>query len=63
MADTRTRSEAVAAPVDSAWRSLIMNITIREMAPGDWPTVAAIYREGIETGHATFEAEERRSHL
>ncbi len=34
-----------------------MNITIRKMAPGDWPTVAAIYQEGIETGHATFEEE------
>ncbi len=34
-----------------------MNMTIREMAPGDWPAVAAIYQDGIETGHATFEVE------
>ncbi len=25
------------------------------MAPADWPAVAAIYREGIEDGDATFE--------
>lgn len=25
------------------------------MAAGDWPIVSRIYREGIETGHATFE--------
>jgi phosphinothricin acetyltransferase len=25
------------------------------MQPGDWAQVAAIYREGIATGHATFE--------
>jgi phosphinothricin acetyltransferase len=27
------------------------------MSPGDWPQVEAIYREGIATGHATFETE------
>ncbi|PPG55770.1 N-acetyltransferase [Rathayibacter sp. AY1C5] len=27
------------------------------MIPGDWVAVEAIYREGIATGHATFEAE------
>jgi phosphinothricin acetyltransferase len=27
------------------------------MSAGDWPLVAAIYREGIETGDATFETE------
>ncbi|THG30270.1 N-acetyltransferase [Naasia lichenicola] len=26
------------------------------MTAGDWPQVEAIYREGIDTGHATFEA-------
>jgi L-amino acid N-acyltransferase YncA len=31
--------------------------TIRPMASDDWPAVEAIYREGIATGHATFEAE------
>ena len=25
------------------------------MLPGDWPAVAAIYAEGIATGHATLE--------
>lgn len=29
----------------------------RPMTPADWPAVEAIYREGIATGHATFEAE------
>ncbi len=29
--------------------------TIEAMQPGDWPVVEAIYREGIETGVATFE--------
>lgn len=33
-----------------------MRATIREMAPGDWSAVAEIYREGIATGNATFEA-------
>ena len=27
------------------------------MTPSDWPAVAAIYREGIEDGQATFETE------
>ena len=27
---------------------------IETMSEGDWPAVAAIYREGIATGHATF---------
>lgn len=27
------------------------------MREGDWPSVRAIYAEGIATGHATFEAE------
>lgn len=30
---------------------------IRPMTPEDWTSVEAIYREGIATGHATFEAE------
>lgn len=30
---------------------------IRPLEESDWPAVEAIYREGIETGHATFEAE------
>lgn len=32
-----------------------MNFTIEPMQPADWETVQAIYREGIETGNATFE--------
>lgn len=30
---------------------------IEAMAEADWPAVAAIWREGIATGHATFTAE------
>ena len=30
---------------------------IREMTAEDWPEVARIYREGIETGDATFETD------
>jgi L-amino acid N-acyltransferase YncA len=30
---------------------------VRALEPGDWPAVEAIFREGIETGHATFESE------
>jgi L-amino acid N-acyltransferase YncA len=32
-----------------------MDIDVAEMADSDWPAVAAIYKEGIATGHATFE--------
>lgn len=32
-----------------------MGIEVRVMTEADWPTVTAIYKEGIETGHATFE--------
>lgn len=32
-------------------------VTFRAMVPADWPTVAEIYREGIESGNATFETE------
>lgn len=31
-----------------------MTAKIDPMKPADWPEVAAIYREGIATGHATF---------
>jgi L-amino acid N-acyltransferase YncA len=34
-----------------------MTITIRPMTPDDWTAVERIYREGIATGNATFEAE------
>jgi L-amino acid N-acyltransferase YncA len=33
-----------------------MTITIRPMTANDWPAVERIYREGIATGNATFEA-------
>ena len=32
-----------------------MNINIRAMTESDWECVADVYREGIETGNATFE--------
>jgi phosphinothricin acetyltransferase len=32
-------------------------MTVRDLRPSDWPEVARIYREGIETGNATFETE------
>jgi L-amino acid N-acyltransferase YncA len=32
-----------------------ISLEIRPMLPSDWPTVRAIYREGIDTGNATFE--------
>ncbi len=32
-----------------------MEFTIAKMRAGDRPTIRAIYREGIATGHATFE--------
>jgi phosphinothricin acetyltransferase len=33
-----------------------MTISVRDMTPADWPEVERIYREGIATGNATFEA-------
>ncbi|MBV8529639.1 MAG: N-acetyltransferase, partial [Candidatus Dormibacteraeota bacterium] len=30
-------------------------MTVRQMAAADWPDVARIYAEGIDTGDATFE--------
>lgn len=32
-------------------------IGIRAMQPADWPAVRAIYREGLATGNASFDAE------
>jgi len=32
-----------------------MNIVIRSMQPTDWVKVAEIYKQGIETGNATFQ--------
>jgi L-amino acid N-acyltransferase YncA len=34
-----------------------MALALGPMHPDDWPAVEAIYREGIATGNATFEAE------
>ena len=34
-----------------------MLMELREMTPDDWPAVREIYRQGIETGDATFENE------
>lgn len=34
-----------------------MKVTFRPMVPGDWPAVAEIYRQGIESGNATFETD------
>ncbi|HEX4983973.1 MAG TPA: GNAT family N-acetyltransferase [Ilumatobacteraceae bacterium] len=35
----------------------MVNLSIRRMVDRDWAAVAAIYRAGIATGHATFETE------
>lgn len=32
-------------------------VVIRDLRPGDWPEVAAIYEAGVATGNATFETE------
>lgn len=34
-----------------------MNIQIRKMTPDDYPAVATIYGEGIQTGNATFQTD------
>ena len=34
-----------------------MRLQIRKMTPEDWPSVAGIYVEGIQTGNATFQTE------
>jgi len=36
------------------WEDITMT-TVRQMTDADWPAVAAIYAEGIDTGDATFE--------
>ncbi len=35
----------------------MLRVSIRPLLASDWPAVEAIYREGIEGGNATFEAE------
>lgn len=32
-----------------------MNTLLRQMTENDWPSVVEIYKQGIETGNATFE--------
>jgi len=34
-----------------------MEVHVRSLVPEDWPDVARIYREGIDTGDATFETD------
>ncbi|HEX3686038.1 MAG TPA: GNAT family N-acetyltransferase [Gaiellaceae bacterium] len=34
-----------------------MRVEVRDLRPDDWPEVARIYEEGIQTGNATFETE------
>jgi L-amino acid N-acyltransferase YncA len=34
-----------------------MEVLLREMTEDDWSSVARIYKEGIESGHATFESD------
>jgi L-amino acid N-acyltransferase YncA len=34
---------------------LLVSVTVRAMAPDDWPAIERIYQEGIDTGNATFE--------
>ncbi len=34
-----------------------MPTKIQKMTPSDWPEIAAIYLEGIQTGNATFQTE------
>lgn len=34
-----------------------MDVIIRSMSENDWPSVSNIYRQGIETGKATFQHE------
>jgi L-amino acid N-acyltransferase YncA len=31
-----------------------MEVALRPLTPADWPSVRAIYEEGIATGEATF---------
>jgi len=32
-------------------------VAVEEMTESDWPAVAEIYRQGLDTGHASFETE------
>lgn len=35
----------------------MLRVIIRELRAADWPSVQAIYQEGIDGGHATFESQ------
>jgi phosphinothricin acetyltransferase len=35
----------------------IGRVSVEEMTAADWPAVADIYRQGLDTGHASFETE------
>jgi L-amino acid N-acyltransferase YncA len=37
--------------------TVVSAIRIEPMREADWPAVAEVYRQGIESGHATFETE------
>jgi L-amino acid N-acyltransferase YncA len=43
--------------VDAEPRAVTMAATLRELRSEDWPTVRAIYEEGIRGGAATFETQ------
>ena len=34
-----------------------LELVVRDLRPEDWPAVAAIYRDGIRDGMASFETE------
>ncbi|MCU1529291.1 MAG: N-acetyltransferase [Frondihabitans sp.] len=49
---------SVAPPKYPGWQNWRMTAaTIRQLTSDDWPSVERIYREGIATGNATFEAD------
>ncbi len=33
----------------------LLDTRVRDLRPEDWPQVAAVYQDGMRTGHATFE--------
>ena len=59
LAAPRTALPLASASTGSCWAESRMDhmIRIRSMTATDWPVIERIYREGIETGEATFETE------
>lgn len=51
----RTQRKTSVLSVYSAVVFIFMNVLIEAMEPAHWSAVREIYREGIETGQATFE--------